>query len=131
MIDVEVVTASRFEYIDSKPMNDDQNITVAMVAYIEDQRVWSYGDENREACELQLDVEGARFKVIRWAGKDRKLPEIFKQELKGAIATVILNKWDPSRPFGIEDVRVITPPLGAVVEVPEDEESTADTSDEG
>ncbi len=128
--DVDVVSAATVESLASRSLDEDETITVAVAAYVDDTRTWSFGEESREACELQLDVEGARFKFIRWAGKAIKLPPIFKEALKGAIVIAVLNKWSSDRPFGIEDIIVVVPPVGQEPEPPEEEENP-DSADEG
>lgn len=110
-LDLSVVDAAGLEKCQRMKLSDGNTIQVAVVAYIDDVRIFRYGEEKREACELQLDVEGARFKFVKWAGKAIDLPESFKVPLKGAVVAAVLNKYKEGRPFAVEDAFVIRAPL--------------------
>lgn len=111
LVTLDVATAEQVEGLQRADMSDGQPIQVAVVAHVDDTRTFRFGEESREACELTLDIEGARFKFMKWAGKDINLPSQFKEQLKGAIAIVVLNKYKPDRPFVADDIFMVQPPL--------------------
>jgi hypothetical protein len=39
--------------------------------------------------------------------------DIYHQALKGAIVVAVLNKWRDDKPFALQDIMVIQPPLDA------------------
>jgi DNA polymerase III alpha subunit len=115
-------TCTSVEAIERNGLDDGERITIAVAAYVEDTRTFSYGDERREACELVLDVEGGRFKFVKWGGKNITIPEIFKTDLKGAVVIAILTKYKSDRPFGVDDLILVQPPLSHTEDAKEDED---------
>jgi DNA polymerase III alpha subunit len=109
---VSFATCNGVEQIERQEMEENERTTVAVAAYVEESRCFAYGTEGdrREACEVVLDVEGGRFKFVKWGGRNR-LPDIFRQPLKGAVAIAILTKFASDRPFAIDELTVVQPPL--------------------
>lgn len=97
----------------------DQPIWVAVPAYIQAQRHFQYAGGSKEACEFMFDVDGQRLKFVKWPGwKDEEagqLDRLFKSSLKGAVVVATLcrkiRKDGTARPFSLEDITVIQPPL--------------------
>lgn len=108
---LQVATSDELTTLNLRPLPDGQNLQIAAVAYVDEMEVRNYGEERREMCKLFLDVEGARFEYVKWAGKAITLPPIFKTKLKGAVVVVVLNKYKSDRPFSVEDLFVIEQPL--------------------
>lgn len=117
-----VGTASDIEELNRVQVQAGGAIQVAVVAYVEAWRCFNYGEDRRQACELQLEINSARFKFVRWGGKN-KLPEIYKQDLTGAVIIAILNKWSNDRPFSFDDVIVVQSPIDANQPEPEKADS--------
>lgn len=91
---------------------NDSVIKVAVAAYVEGDRRFSYGPEKEKtACELTLDAGGSRIKVLRWPQKSGELPSGWHSDYTGAIVVVLLSKYDEARPFTIEKIFEIQPPL--------------------
>jgi DNA polymerase III alpha subunit len=103
------------EYIaNRKPWPDDYSVTVAAAGYVVEARKFNYGDgKSREAMELIIDVDDGRMKAVKWGGKTGKLPEHIKNpaDLLGSVLVVMYTKYNEDRPFVIEDLEVIQPPL--------------------
>lgn len=108
---VRFATNKEVEEAEQSEMSPGERRQAAVVAYVEDTRIFNYGEDRREACEVILDVEGGRFKFVKWGGKAKKVPAIFKEDIKGAIVIAVLNKYKADKPFAIEDLIVIEKPL--------------------
>lgn len=109
-----VAQAADISKLERTPIEEGTNLEIAVVAYVESTRPWSFEkDGNRqEACELQLDVEGERFKFVKWGRKkEAGLPDIFKTPLKGAVVLAVLNRFRSDKPFSLEDLLMVQAPL--------------------
>lgn len=82
----------------------------ALPAYIMAQRHFTYHG-HKEACELQLDVDGVAMKYVKWPDQEGKLAELYKQQLKGAIVVASVSRRKDDRPFGLEHITVLHQPL--------------------
>jgi hypothetical protein len=103
----------QLDKLDPWPM-DMGGVTVAAVGYVVEARRFNYGDgKSREALELVLDLDGGRFQAVRWGDKKGKLPEHLQkaEALKGAIVAALYSKWKADRPFAVDDLVIIQPPL--------------------
>jgi hypothetical protein len=70
-------------------------------------------------------MDGGQVKVVKWPGRQsQKLPERLRDPgtLKGAIVVAQLTKYSEDRPFTIEDVAIIQPPLDCGIEASPDSE---------
>lgn len=85
-------------------------IKVAVPAYVEDYRKFNYKNGSKEACELLLDLNGFKERFIKW-GANKGLPNSLKSDIKGSIVIAILSKYDETKPFFLQDVIQIQPPL--------------------
>jgi hypothetical protein len=128
VMNLAVVGANDVERTERTALLDGHPVQLAVAAYVEDTRVFSYGEDRRQACEVQLDVEGARFKFVKWGGKAGVIPELFKGALKGAVAMAVLTKYKADRPFALDDLIVVQHPLDHNNPEPKqkDEEDEAD-----
>lgn len=88
------------------PFPENTKFWVTMPAYVISQRLFSY-QGGKEACDLELDIDGERLKFVKWPDKQGKLPAIFKTGLSGALLMVILSKYRADRPFGLEDIVIV------------------------
>jgi DNA-directed DNA polymerase III PolC len=122
---VRIVFANEIEDLDNATMLPDPPYIGAAIAYVEFAESWTFirDDGPQEACKMTFDIDGLRLhELVKWSGKDGKIPENFKQPLKGAIAIVVLNKYREGKPFGIEDVIVVQPPLDLAAQASPDPE---------
>jgi DNA-directed DNA polymerase III PolC len=107
-----------------KPWPDNYVVTVAVAGYVTEARKFGYGG-GKEAMELTLDMDGGQVKVVKWPGRQsQRLPEHLRDPgaLKGAIVVAQLTKYSEDRPFTIEDVAIIQPPLDCGIEASPDSE---------
>lgn len=99
-------------------------LNVAMLGYVVGYRQFSYTQkttgEHKTACELDIDVDGTRVKLVRWPGKDG-LPDSLKEDLTGAVVASLLVRGAGSTSFFLAEVHILAPPLKAKAE--EEEES--------
>ena len=108
------LTVARMKEIEELSPFPSDTIKIAVVGYVESQRKFVYkkdeAGERKEACELVLDIDGNRIKMVRWP-RNGKIPRIFKDELKGAIVIALLSKNSEKHPFSLNDVVVVCPSL--------------------
>lgn len=119
------VFMDELEYIGNRKPWMDDTITVSAAGYVVDARKFNYGEgKSREAIELVLDMDGGQMKAVKWSGKTGKLPEHLRDPalLKGAIVVVQYTKYSEDRPWVIEDVATIQPPLNHASESSPDPE---------
>jgi DNA polymerase III alpha subunit len=102
---------------------------VAVAGFVKSARKFTYagGEQGtKSAMEMVIDVEGFDFKLVRWSGKDGRLQSKYTEAaLRGAIVLAVATKFDPRKPFAIEDIRIIQDPLSF-----KSEESSSATTQE-
>jgi len=115
------VNIKQLERLASMSMLPEGGIKVAAACYIIEDRRFKYQNGAKQASELFVDLDGGRFKVVKWAGKNGKLPADFPDDLTGSIAILLLNRWNDKKPdFSVDDVLVVQPPLPPKNEKPEE-----------
>lgn len=87
--------------------------TVATASYVVSSRRFRYGGD-KEAMELVLDVDSARYSSVLWPDRKGKLPSELADDLTGAVIVAVWNKSQEAKPFQVVEVEVIQSPLGAV-----------------
>lgn len=107
------LTNSQIDYIEHLNPFPKDTINAAVVGYVELQRKFTYtkNEEEKHACELVLDVDGRRMKLVKWPGPNGMLPKDFASDLTGAIVIAMLSKNREDRPFGLDDIEVVYPAL--------------------
>lgn len=72
------------------PLN---GIEGSAVAYVVNERRFTYGDSTKKtAVEFIVDIEGERLKLVQWPDFAGKLPDVFDNNLNGAIVLLTLSK---------------------------------------
>lgn len=115
-------SAQEIERIDTITPFPDDPIKVAVATYIDDVRPFSWARKDDKgnligtshAVELNLDIDGARKKFVKWGNRDTgTLPTkwLHANEFKGAIGVAILSKYKEGKPFTLDDFNVIAQPL--------------------
>ena len=85
-------------------------IKVAVAAYIMGQRKFTYQGHKR-ACELMLDIDETRLKVVRWPDYEtHELPPEYDADLKGAVIIAQLSKRE-GKVLGLDEVTIVQQPL--------------------
>ena len=87
--------------------------TIATASYVVASRRFRYGGD-KEAMELILDVDSARYSSVLWPDKKGKLPSDLPEDLTGAVIVAVWTKSQEAKPFQVVEVEVIQSPLGAV-----------------
>lgn len=106
---VRIVNAAQLAVMNKDLLQLDP-IRIAVVGYIDGQRPFTYGN-GKAAVELVIDIEGSKFKFVKWPGRDGTLPEGWTQSIKSAVAILVLTKYNSSKPFSIDDLQVVSPPI--------------------
>lgn len=120
-LDIPILTVEQIQKLAAiSPMPRD-GIAAACAAYIVSQRVFTY-QGSKEACEINLDIDGERMSFVKWPGKDGKLPPFIKEDLSGSIVMATLERYK-DRPFAIKSLDVIQKPLK--LDMKDQEESEA------
>lgn len=89
---------------------DNQRVSIVVAAFIVSERRFIYDKGSKTAVEVTFDVDGEQFTFVKWP--DRKTGQLTAPDnLTGAIALIHLTKWRNDRPFAIDAITVIQPPL--------------------
>lgn len=101
------------------PWLNRHTLRLATPAYVisYEKRTWQ---GNQQYAKVMLDVNGYRLDLAVWCERngDGKPPEHLRGDLTGAVVTAVLAKYNDKRPFVIDDLIVIQPPLAAVPVTP-------------
>ncbi len=94
----------RLEQLD--PWPTDFRAFVAIPVFVGERRLFNWGPEKaKEACELQLEMDGLPCKYVKWGDrKTFKIDAMYKRNLTGSIGLAIFCKYTEKKPFGLEDV---------------------------
>lgn len=110
-----VLDGTKLKYFNEDyELGDGEYIGCAVAAYIAGERRFNYKG-NRTAVELILDVDGEQFSFVKWASYDTG-KQVIPDNLAGAVAMVMLKRTKPDRPFQIDAVIVIQPPISETEE---------------
>jgi DNA-directed DNA polymerase III PolC len=106
------VNIAQLERLSGMDMLPEGGIKVAAACYIIEDRRFKYQGGAKQAAEIFADLDGGRFKVVKWAGRNGKLPSDFPDELSGSVAILLLNRWNDKKPdFSVDEVILVQPPL--------------------
>lgn len=119
-----VVGAGQVEQLEIQRLSDKQSVTVAACAYVESHELRNFGEnKEKEMCKLQLDIDGGRYDYVAWPKSDsNQVSDIYRQNLKGAVVLVILNRYKDDKPFQLSELFVIEQPLPKGKEKEEEDE---------
>jgi len=106
-----VLSCQEFEEVNTELLEPGSKLYVSVAAYIESAKTFTYGEERKTACKLMLDIDGGRFELVKWPGKDGRLAAAFKQPLEGSVSIVTMVKFKNDRPFSIDDIEVLQPAI--------------------
>ena len=99
-------------------------LRVAVACYIEDHLnkpfVRKSDGASKERSEIFFSFEGSSFKAIYWS-QDERVPMKFRDKLTSSVVILLMSRNHQNRPFTIEDMCVVRPPLS---------ELTAEDSDD-
>lgn len=120
-------SADQIERINHASRLPENGVRVAVAGYVEDVRVFQYGPKDeagrrlnpRMACDLTVDVNGARHKFVRWP--DRETGELSTDGvegigyggLKGALVILVLSTFREGKALTIDAIEVVQAPLGS------------------
>ncbi len=115
-------TGPEIKYLNEEFMfNDGGSITVAAAAYVVGERRFKYKDGTCEAVALILDIDGQQFQFVKWP--DRETGELeAPKDLLGSLSLVIMTRYRIDRPFTLDAILVVQPPLDADKEDSSEEE---------
>ena len=121
VLQVPFAGADDVDRLESAPMDSD-SVTVAVAAFVEECEMRTFGEEHKEMCKIRLDIGGGRYEFVQWPKKDTgKVSDTYRQPLKGAVVVAVLNKWREDKPFSLNDILVVAPPLSAKKEENDDQ----------
>jgi DNA polymerase III alpha subunit len=123
-----VIGSERFTALMNTPEVPDGGWYCAVLAYLEEKRPFSYAGGSKQACELLLDVGGAKNKLVYWPDEDGRLPpEVLKVEV-GSIVLVLAVKFKPGKPFSARQLECVRPPQSVSTTNEEEENDTNEES---
>ncbi len=131
-IDLRLISCQELERLQYSEIERGSRLYIAVPAYVEGSKVFSYvrEDKRKTACKLQVDIDGGKFEFVRWPDKTGGIPEQFKQPLDGTVAILCMSKYTTDKPFALEDVRVVQQALDHKDETPNPDTEEGDNSDQ-
>jgi hypothetical protein len=106
------------EHMNKKtPWPRDWTQSCAAIGYVMEARKFNYSG-GKEAIELTIQIDCADttstglLTAVKWPGRGGKLDPAFRDPsaLRGAVVVSLYSKYS-ERPFGIDDIVVVQPPL--------------------
>ncbi|WNM70293.1 DNA polymerase III alpha subunit [Myxococcus phage Mx1] len=97
-------------YNEEYRLDDKQHIECAVAAYVVSERRFIYKAGSRQAVELTLDVDGEQFSFVKWPDYETGRLTC-PTNLSGAIVVAGLTRIRNDRPFSVNSVVVVQPPL--------------------
>ena len=96
--------------------NDMDNVgQISVIAYIDLTEPRKFVDkksgETKEMCKVVFDVESAKFEYVRWSDRNGKVPDMFKENLVGAVAIITLDRYKSGKSLAIKDFNILEKPL--------------------
>lgn len=90
-------------------------LSVAIAGYVVGEKRFSYMKDDpdtglkvqKTACELMLDVDGARISVVQWPNK-QGLPDIFASSLENCVVVCLLSRRAGKDRFYLSEVQLIS-----------------------
>ena len=93
------------------PFPDNDGIEIGVTGYLQEIRHFKYSNNEKEACEIVLDIGGGKCHTVKWPGRDGKLPEIYKKILPGSMVVALLSKSKEDKPFYLQRLEKLIDPL--------------------
>jgi DNA-directed DNA polymerase III PolC len=87
-----------------------QHVTLVTPAYVVAERRFSYQNGTKQAVDLTLDVDGEHFSFVKWPDRDTGKLNC-PTNLAGSVCLVMCSRYKLDRPFAIDALVVIAPPL--------------------
>lgn len=113
---IDFVSAGALAELNIKePFPDGAKWWAAVPAYVVSQETFSYGEDRKSACKLELDVEGVRMKFVKWPDRQGRLSPIYTSPLQGAVVVAVLVRYASEKPFGLDALIPVQLPLGAEI----------------
>lgn len=86
-------------------------LTVAIAAYVLTERRFKYQKNSKEAADITFDHDGGRIKAVKWPLRNGKLPQDWPTDCEGAVVVAILTRPSDQKPFVLDDMIIVEPPL--------------------
>ena len=90
---------------------EDRVLWGALPAYVVSQKIFWEG----KACEFILDVDGVYMRYVKWperkGPKQGSLDLLYKEDWEGAVVVASISKYKADRPFSLEKLTMISPPI--------------------
>lgn len=102
-------TATEIARVDAHRPFPDQSITVAIIGYVESIRQFTYSGNTKTAYEYNIQIDGGSVKFVRWQRKNGSFNPALAPE--GSIVVAEVTKFAEDRPFAIDNIEVIYPPI--------------------
>ena len=90
----------------------DGGYIATIIAYVEGKRDFNWGpDKKKQGCSFTFEIDSSKFDFVWWPDKEGLLPDTVKAIETGSIVAVRLSKFSAEKPFTIQGIQTIRPPL--------------------
>jgi len=108
---VPLVDGAQLRYYNEEfEIYDGQHVACTVAGYIISERRFSYKGGTKSAVEVIFDVDGEQFLFVKWPDRESGHLEAPK-DMAGSIAILHLTRYKSNRPFAIDAILVVAPPL--------------------
>ncbi len=111
-------------------IDEGDGFTAAGVGYVISERRFSYKDGEAEGLNLTFDVDGQQFSLVKWPDRETGILHA-PTNLKGALVLVVMSRYRMDKPFVIDAIVVVQPPLKAAKKVVQKEQKGKEDGLEG
>lgn len=118
-----IVSGERLDILNTTTKIPDGGYRCAVLAYVEDRKVFRYENKTKEGMKLTLDVGGAKYETATFWGRDGVLCDEAKSLETGSIIAALLVRTRPEKSFLVRRFDVIRGKLQETKEESEDKES--------
>jgi hypothetical protein len=109
-----LVNGAQLKYLNEGiEIYDGQLVACAAAGFIVSERPFSYKKEGKakHAVEVVFDVDGEQFKVVKWPPRKVGNKAIIPSNLTGALAILLVSRYRTDRPFTLDAIQVVVPPM--------------------
>jgi DNA-directed DNA polymerase III PolC len=108
---VPLVSGDAVKRLNTLMLPEGQSVTVGTVGYVLKERRFQYQAGERKALSVLLDVGGEQFDFVKWPDYRSGRLMAPEQDLTGSIVIGVLNRYREDKPFSLEAIVVVQPPL--------------------
>lgn len=112
-----MVNGEQLKYLNEDiEIYDGQLVSCAAAGFVVSERPFSYKGKGAKkgkilhAVEVVVDIDSEQFKFVKWPPKDGN-KAVIPTGLTGSIVIILVSRYKSDRPFALDAIQVVAPPL--------------------